>query len=110
LEGDSYDSSPLDPRLTFETFLIGTPNRLGHAAAQRVASQQPGDPLLYNPLYIHAAVGLGKTHLLQACAQGVKATGRRAIYLTAERFMRGFSKKGEEIFFDIFFRKVLKKP
>ena len=42
------------------------------------------------PLYIHAAVGLGKTHLLQATAHAVTEAGRRVIYLTAERFMYGF--------------------
>src|SRR6202012_1648312 len=47
-------------------------------------------PLVYNPLYIHASVGLGKTHLLQAVAHAVTASKRRVIYLTAERFMYGF--------------------
>ena len=49
-----------------------------------------GDAPLYSPLYIHAAVGLGKTHLLQATAHAVTEAGRRVIYLTAERFMYGF--------------------
>ena len=44
--------------MTFANFLVGRSNQLAHAAAQRVATHQPGQPLLYNPLYIHAPVGL----------------------------------------------------
>ncbi len=83
-------SSPLDRRLTFASFVVGRSNQLAHVAAQRVASASAGDALLYSPLYIHAAVGLGKTHLLQATAHAVTEGGRRVIYLTAERFMYGF--------------------
>jgi len=82
--------SPLDRRLNFSNFLIGRSNQLAHAAAQRVASAAPEEPLLYNPLYLHASVGLGKTHLLQAVAHAASAVTRRVIYLTAERFMYGF--------------------
>jgi chromosomal replication initiator protein len=57
--------APLDPRLTFESFIIGRSNALAHAAADRVAHHQ-GSAALYNPLYLHAGVGLGKTHLLHA--------------------------------------------
>ncbi|HWG06704.1 MAG TPA: chromosomal replication initiator protein DnaA [Beijerinckiaceae bacterium] len=82
--------SPLDRRLTFATFLVGKSNQLAHAAAMRVARADTGETSPYNPLYIHAAVGLGKTHLLQAIAQSAAAAGRRVIYLTAERFMVSF--------------------
>jgi chromosomal replication initiator protein len=82
--------SPLDRRLTFATFLVGKSNQLAHAAAIRVARADTGETSTYNPLYIHAAVGLGKTHLLQAIAQSAAAAGRRVIYLTAERFMVSF--------------------
>ena len=82
--------SPLDRRLTFATFLVGKSNQLAHAAAMRVARAGAGEPSLYNPLYIHASVGLGKTHLLQAIAQCAGAAGRRMIYLTAEKFMVSF--------------------
>jgi chromosomal replication initiator protein len=82
--------SPLDRRLTFANFLTGKSNQLAYAAGQRVAKTLPGEPLLYSPLYIHAAVGLGKTHLLQAIAHAVTESGRRVIYLTAEKFMYGF--------------------
>ena len=81
--------SPLDARLTFDSFLVGRSNQLAHAAALRMVETGP-NAVRYNPLYVHAAVGLGKTHLLQAIAHGVTASGRRVIYLTAEKFMYGF--------------------
>ena len=56
----------------------------------RVASATLHEPAQYNPLYIHASVGLGKTHLIQAIAQSALSTGQRTIYLTAEKFMYGF--------------------
>ena len=83
--------SPLDPRLTFETFIVGRSNTLAHAAAKQVATSRHGEPLMFNPLYVHAAVGLGKTHLLQAITwAGNTAGDRKMLYLTAERFMYGF--------------------
>jgi chromosomal replication initiator protein len=82
--------SPLDPRLTFSTFLVGRSNALAHAAARQVAEAEPGAGARFNPLYVHAAVGLGKTHLLQAIAWAGEASGRRFRYLTAEKFMYGF--------------------
>ena len=87
---DVLSGSPLDRRMVFETFHVGRSNQLAHAAAQRIASSTPDEPLIYNPLYIHASVGLGKTHLLQAVAHAVTAQRRRVIYLTAEKFMYGF--------------------
>ncbi len=87
---EGLSGSPLDRRLTFASFVVGGSNQLAFVAAQRVAEAMTGDVLLYSPLYIHAAVGLGKTHLLQATAHAVTASGRRVIYLTAERFMYGF--------------------
>jgi len=88
-DGDSLGGSPLDKRLSFKNFHVGRSNQLAHAAAQRVATANPGE-LIYNPLYIHASVGLGKTHLLQAIAHSASEAGRRVIYLTAEKFMYGF--------------------
>jgi chromosomal replication initiator protein len=81
--------APLDPRLTFEHFIVGRSNALAHAAADRVARHQAGQAL-YNPLYLHAGVGLGKTHLLHAIGHEARKAGRRVIYLTADRFMYGF--------------------
>ena len=63
---DALGGSPLDPRLTFATFVMGRSNTLAHAAARQVAEGRRGDSVMFNPLYIHAGVGLGKTHLLQA--------------------------------------------
>jgi chromosomal replication initiator protein len=81
--------NPLDARLSFETFVLGRSNALAHAAAERIARHESGAPL-YNPLFVHAGVGLGKTHLLQAVGHEVMRRGRRVIYLTADRFMYGF--------------------
>ena len=63
---DALGGSPLDPRLTFGSFVVGRSNTLAHAAARQVAEGRRGDAVMFNPLYIHAGVGLGKTHLLQA--------------------------------------------
>lgn len=82
--------SPLDPRLTFASFLVGRSNALAHAAARQVAESESGTVARFNPLYIHSAVGMGKTHLLQAIAWAGEASGRRMVYLTAEKFMYGF--------------------
>jgi chromosomal replication initiator protein len=88
---EALGGSPLDPRLTFETFIVGRSNTLAHAAAKQVATSRHGEPLMFNPLYVHAAVGLGKTHLLQAITwAGNTAGDRKMLYLTAERFMYGF--------------------
>jgi chromosomal replication initiator protein len=87
---DALSGSPLDRRMSFDTFLLGRSNQLAYAAAQRIATAAPDEPLIYNPLYIHACVGLGKTHLLQAVAHAATATTRRVIYLTAEKFMYSF--------------------
>jgi chromosomal replication initiator protein len=89
-EVNGLSGSPLDKRFTFVSFLVGSSNQLAHAAAMRTARTRPGDPILFNPLYIHASVGLGKTHLLQAIAHEAGANARRVIYLTAEKFMYGF--------------------
>jgi chromosomal replication initiator protein len=87
---DALGGSPLDPRLTFDSFVVGRSNTLAHAAAKQIAISRRGDPLMFNPLYIHAAVGLGKTHLLQAITWAGNNADRKVLYLTAERFMYGF--------------------
>jgi chromosomal replication initiator protein len=89
-DADAVMGSPLDRRLSFSTFLVGPSNQLAYAAACRVAEARPGETPMFNPLYAHAAVGLGKTHLLQALAHATNDNRRRAVYLTAERFMSGF--------------------
>ncbi|KQP59065.1 chromosomal replication initiator protein DnaA [Methylobacterium sp. Leaf112] len=90
-EGGSGDlnGAPLDNRLTFASFVVGRSNALAHAAGERVA-RHDGQGALYNPLYLHAGVGLGKTHLLHAIGHAARDSGRRVIYLTADRFMYGF--------------------
>ena len=88
---DALGGSPLDPRLTFASFVIGRSNTLAHAAAKQVAEGRHGDPVMFNPLYIHSGVGLGKTHLLQAVTwAGNSSPDRKVLYLTAEKFMYGF--------------------
>ena len=88
---DALGGSPLDPRLSFESFVVGRSNTLAHAAARQVAQGRRGDPVMFNPLYIHAGVGLGKTHLLQSLAWAGNASAeRKVLYLTAEKFMYGF--------------------
>lgn len=88
---DALGGSPLDPRLTFGSFVVGRSNTLAHAAARQVAEGRRGDPVMFNPLYIHAGVGLGKTHLLQAVTwAGNSGNERKVLYLTAEKFMYGF--------------------
>jgi chromosomal replication initiator protein len=90
-ETDGFVGSPLDRRLSFSTFLVGPSNQLAYAAACRVAQPRAVDVApLFNPLYAHAAVGLGKTHLLQAVAHAANENKRRVVYLTAEKFMSSF--------------------
>jgi chromosomal replication initiator protein len=87
---EALGGSPLDPRLSFESFIVGRSNTLAQAAAKQVAMSRHGEGLMFNPLYIHAAVGLGKTHLLQAITWAGNSADRKVLYLTAERFMYGF--------------------
>ena len=83
------NGAPLDARLTFASFVVGRANALAHAAAERIA-RHDGEGALYNPLYVHAGVGLGKTHLLHGVGHVAREAGRRVVYLTADRFMYGF--------------------
>ena len=81
--------APLDERFTFDTFVVGKPNELAHAAARRVAE---GGPVTFNPLFLYGGVGLGKTHLMHAIAWELR--NRRpelnVVYLSAEQFMYRF--------------------
>lgn len=80
---------PLSPDYTIEQFVVGPSNRLAHAACGAVSNQLG---TLYNPLFVHGASGLGKTHLLQAtCAAVVRARPELSIvYLTCETFVNDF--------------------
>jgi chromosomal replication initiator protein len=88
-ESGGPKSLPLDPRHTFESFVIGPGNRLAHAAALAVA-ELPGDA--YNPLFLHGPPGLGKTHLLGAIAGYLRRhqPSLSVHYTTAERFTTDF--------------------
>ncbi|MDP6516251.1 MAG: chromosomal replication initiator protein DnaA [Alphaproteobacteria bacterium] len=79
----------LDPRFSFENFIVGKPNEFAHAAARRVAEL---DDVPFNPLFIYGGVGLGKTHLMHAITWRIceRRPDRRVIYLSAEKFMYQF--------------------
>ncbi|MBD3764109.1 MAG: chromosomal replication initiator protein DnaA [Rhodobacterales bacterium] len=81
--------APLDQRFTFDSFVVGKPNELAHAAARRVAE---GGPVTFNPLFLYGGVGLGKTHLMHAIAHDLQARrpDLRVLYLSAEQFMYRF--------------------
>jgi chromosomal replication initiator protein len=76
----------LNPKYTFQTFVVGSCNQFAHAASQAIA-EAPGKT--YNPLYIYGGVGLGKTHLMHAAGHEIKARNRhlRLSYISAEKFM-----------------------
>lgn len=80
---------PLGPDYTFEQFVVGPSNRLAQAACKAVCTQLG---TLYNPLFIHGASGLGKTHLLQATCADVLGAGPEldAVYVTCETFVNDF--------------------
>ena len=84
-------SAPLDPRFTFDNFVVGKTNELAYAAARRVAEAGNAP---FNPLFLYGGVGLGKTHLMHAIAWQIKTQtpDRRIIYLSAEKFMYQFVK------------------
>ncbi len=75
--------APLNPKYTFDSFIVGNSNRLAHAAARAVADH-PGEA--YNPLFIYGGTGLGKTHLLHALGQTPLGAGKRVVYISSETF------------------------
>ncbi len=88
-DNDELPGARLDTRLTFDSFVVGKPNQLAHAAARRVAE---GGPVSFNPLFLYGGVGLGKTHLMHAIAWEMQARdpSLKVVYLSAERFMYRF--------------------
>jgi len=73
----------LNPRYTFDTYVVGSGNRLAHAACQAVA-EKPARA--YNPLFLYGGVGLGKTHLLHATGNACHASGLNVLYVSSEEF------------------------
>ena len=88
-EVEDMPGAPLDARFTFDSFVVGKPNELAHAAARRVAE---GGPVTFNPLFLYGGVGLGKTHLMHAIAHelNLRQPDLRVLYLSAEQFMYRF--------------------
>jgi chromosomal replication initiator protein len=79
----------LNSRYTFRTFIVGSANRLAHAASLSVA-ERPGEA--YNPLFLYGGVGLGKTHLMHAVGNAVvqRFPRKRVVYATSEKFTNDF--------------------
>jgi chromosomal replication initiator protein len=77
---------PLNPKYTFDTFVVGASNQFAHAAAMAVADSPSK---AYNPLYIYGGVGLGKTHLMHAIGHAIRSRNKhlRLSYISSERFM-----------------------
>lgn len=103
-------SAPLDPRYTFDNFVVGKPNELAHAAARRV-SETSSVTQGGNPLFLYGGVGLGKTHLMHAIAWHIRRTdpARKVVYLSAEKFMYLFIRAlrtKETMTFKEYFRSV----
>ncbi|MGD9865770.1 MAG: chromosomal replication initiator protein DnaA [Pseudodonghicola sp.] len=86
---EALQAAPLDARFTFDSFVVGKPNELAHAAARRVSE---GGPVTFNPLVLYGGVGLGKTHLMHAIAWELRAKrpDLNVLYLSAEQFMYRF--------------------
>jgi chromosomal replication initiator protein len=87
--GGEGGASNLNPRYTFANFIVGSANRLAHAASLSVA-ERPGHA--YNPLFLYGGVGLGKTHLMHAIGSQViaKFPRKRVVYATSEKFTNEF--------------------
>jgi len=84
---DAYETTSrslsMNPRYIFDTFVVGSGNRLAHAACLAVA-EKPARA--YNPLFLYGGVGLGKTHLLHAIGNACQARGLRVLYVSSEEF------------------------
>ncbi|MDG1530556.1 MAG: chromosomal replication initiator protein DnaA [Paracoccaceae bacterium] len=89
VEKENVMGAPLDARFQFDSFVVGKPNELAHAAARRVAE---GGPVTFNPLFLYGGVGLGKTHLMHSIAWQLqtRTPNLKVVYLSAEQFMYRF--------------------
>jgi len=87
--GGEGGATYLNPRYTFSNFIVGSANRLAHAASLSVA-ERPGHA--YNPLFLYGGVGLGKTHLMHAIGNQVigRFPRKRVVYATSEKFTNEF--------------------
>ena len=86
-EDPTFESN-LDPRYTFENFIVGESNKFAKATSIAVA-EQPG--FMYNPLFIYGSSGLGKTHLMHAIGNYIyKTTHKKVLYVTSEKFVDDF--------------------
>jgi chromosomal replication initiator protein len=82
-------AAPLDPRFTFDTFVVGKPNEFAYACARRVAERPSSAG--FNPLFLYGGVGLGKTHLMHAIGSELVRGGAVSVaYMSAEKFMYRF--------------------
>ncbi len=88
-EAAPHSETSLNPRYTFDSYIVGKQNEFAHAAAHAVVKKLGAT---YNPLYIYGGVGLGKTHLLQAVGHAALKTypGKRVLYVTSEKFTNDF--------------------
>lgn len=85
---NDYNKTNLNPKYTFEQYVVGESNKFAHAAALAVA-ENPGK--MYNPLFIYGKSGLGKTHLMHSIGNYVsKNTNKRVLYVTSEQFISDF--------------------
>ena len=82
-----FEFRALNPRYTFDSFVVGPSNRLAFSASQAVA-ETPG--VAYNPLFLYSGAGLGKTHLLQAIGRTCAQRGMSVLYVTSEQFTNEF--------------------
>ena len=88
IEKDNWETN-LNPKLTFDTFVVGNSNRLAYTAARNVA-ENPGT--LHNPLFIYGRSGLGKTHLMQAIGNYItENSNKKVLYTTSNQFMTDFT-------------------
>ena len=87
----SMEMANLNPKYTFDTFVVGSNNKFAHAASLAVA-ESPGE--IYNPLFLYGGVGLGKTHLMQAIGNRIYekyGTSKKICYIQAESFLNEFT-------------------
>jgi chromosomal replication initiator protein len=91
-KADALSGSAIDQKMTFDSFVPGASNEIALGIAKQVANAVQNGSVSFNPVYLHATVGLGKSHLLNAIAwaAGANNSGRNIVYLTADHFMYHF--------------------